>query len=136
MSFIYDFLSTILPKLKKFLLKFQKLAIYDRFGRLMHGSEILAKDVLEYVVFEKHIVDEYGTWKLHAKIIPDWQPKDQSFARTYRKDIFEKQEGEEDDDEDAFDESEYRKDELAQREGDKATVEIIKKKERPDAAVA
>jgi len=29
----------------------QMLAIYDRFGRLMHGSEILAKDVLEYVVF-------------------------------------------------------------------------------------
>ncbi|KAJ8967914.1 hypothetical protein NQ317_018835 [Molorchus minor] len=30
----------------------QTLAIYDRFGRLMHGSEIVAKDVLEYVVLK------------------------------------------------------------------------------------
>ena len=26
-----------------------------RFGRLIHGSEVVAKDVLEYVVFEKHL---------------------------------------------------------------------------------
>ncbi|XP_022671173.1 probable 39S ribosomal protein L45, mitochondrial isoform X2 [Varroa jacobsoni] len=52
----------------------QTLAIYDRFGRLMHGSEAITKDVLEYVVFEKHMSNEYGQWKLHAKIIPEWQP--------------------------------------------------------------
>ncbi|RZC33397.1 Tim44 domain containing protein [Asbolus verrucosus] len=52
----------------------QMLAIYDRFGRLMYGSEILGKDVLEYVVFEKHLANEYGTWRVHAKIIPDWLP--------------------------------------------------------------
>ena len=52
----------------------QQLAVYDRwtdvhleyyvinammnivrFGRLIHGSEVVAKDVLEYVVFEKHL---------------------------------------------------------------------------------
>lgn len=49
----------------------QCLAVYDRFGRLIYGSEVLAKDVLEYVVFEKHLSNEYGLWRLHAKIIPE-----------------------------------------------------------------
>ncbi|KAI8129799.1 putative 39S ribosomal protein L45, mitochondrial [Lucilia cuprina] len=62
----------------------QMLAIYDRFGRLMHGSEILAKDVLEYVVFEKHISNEYGKWRLHDKIIPDWLPPKQPALITYK----------------------------------------------------
>lgn len=52
----------------------QQLAVYDRFGRLLHGSEILAKDVLEYIVFEKHLSNLYGTWRIHEKIIPDWAP--------------------------------------------------------------
>jgi len=52
----------------------QTLAVYDRFGRLIHGGENVAKDVLEYVVFEKHLANVYGTWRLHAKIIPDWMP--------------------------------------------------------------
>ncbi|CAG9130929.1 39S ribosomal protein L45-mitochondrial [Plutella xylostella] len=52
----------------------QQLAVYDRFGRLLHGSEILAKDVLEYVVFEKHLSNIYGVWRIHDKIIPDWTP--------------------------------------------------------------
>uniref|UniRef100_A0A1A9WJ28 Large ribosomal subunit protein mL45 n=1 Tax=Glossina brevipalpis TaxID=37001 RepID=A0A1A9WJ28_9MUSC len=62
----------------------QLLAIYDRFGRLMHGSEIVAKDVLEYVVFEKHISNEYGKWRLHDKIIPDWLPPKEPSIGTYR----------------------------------------------------
>lgn len=61
----------------------QVLAIYDRFGRLMHGSEILAKDVLEYVVFEKHVSNEYGVWRLHDKLIPDWLPAKQPAPITY-----------------------------------------------------
>lgn len=52
----------------------QQLAVYDRFGRLIHGSEILSKDVLEYIVFEKHLSNLYGTWRIHEKIIPDWSP--------------------------------------------------------------
>lgn len=62
----------------------QKLAIYDRFGRLLHGSEILAKDVLEYVVFEKHLANEYGTWRIHEKIIPDWLPPKEPSSFTYK----------------------------------------------------
>uniref|UniRef100_A0A1B0DHF6 Large ribosomal subunit protein mL45 n=1 Tax=Phlebotomus papatasi TaxID=29031 RepID=A0A1B0DHF6_PHLPP len=64
----------------------QLLAIYDRFGRLLHGSEILAKDVLEYVVFERHMSHEYGTWRLHEKIIPDWMPPKEPGPVTYRVD--------------------------------------------------
>jgi large subunit ribosomal protein L45 len=61
----------------------QTLAIYDRFGRIMHGSEIIAKDVLEYVVFEKHLANLYGVWKLHDKIIPDWMKEREPRPITY-----------------------------------------------------
>lgn len=62
----------------------QTLAIYDRFGRLMHGSEIIAKDVLEYVVFEKNISNMYGEWRMHDKIIPSWAEPKQPSIPTYR----------------------------------------------------
>lgn len=65
----------------------QSLAIYDRFGRLMHGSEIIAKDVLEYVVFEKHLSNQYGVWRIHAKIIPDWLPPKEPSRATFKKSI-------------------------------------------------
>ncbi|PSN42013.1 putative 39S ribosomal protein L45 [Blattella germanica] len=61
----------------------QILAVYDRFGRLMHGSEILAKDVLEYVVFEKHLSNQYGLWRIHEKIVPDWMPPKDPLPKTY-----------------------------------------------------
>lgn len=52
----------------------QTLAIYDRFGRLMLGSEEQPKDVLEYLVLERHLVNPYGRWRLHGKIVPSWAP--------------------------------------------------------------
>lgn len=52
----------------------QVLAIYDRFGRLMLGSEEQPKDVLEYLVLERHLVNPYGRWRLHGKIVPSWAP--------------------------------------------------------------
>jgi len=61
----------------------QTLAVYDRFGRLIHGSETVAKDVLEYVVFEKHLSNLYGSWRMHAKIIPDWMPPREPGKLTY-----------------------------------------------------
>ncbi|XP_011503837.1 PREDICTED: probable 39S ribosomal protein L45, mitochondrial [Ceratosolen solmsi marchali] len=61
----------------------QILAVYDRFGRLMHGSEILKKNVLEYIVFEKHLSNEYGQWRLHSKIIPSWMPLGQCITKTF-----------------------------------------------------
>lgn len=62
----------------------QVLAVYDRFGRLIQGSEIIAKDVLEYVVFEKHLANEHGTWRIHGKIIPDWLPTRNPTAITHK----------------------------------------------------
>merc|ERR1712012_679547 len=62
----------------------QQLAVYDRFGRLIHGSEVVAKDVLEYVVFEKHLSNIYGIWRLHSKILPDWLPPKEPGRLTYR----------------------------------------------------
>lgn len=56
----------------------QMLAIYDRFGRLVGGSEAIIKDVLEYVVFENRVSSTNGIWRIHDKIVPDWMKKDQS----------------------------------------------------------
>ncbi|XP_078036650.1 mitochondrial ribosomal protein L45 [Augochlora pura] len=61
----------------------QILCIYDRFGRLLKGSEMLRKDVLDYIVFERHLSNEYGTWRLHAKIVPSWLPPEEIAAKTY-----------------------------------------------------
>ena len=41
----------------------------------MFGSPHLGKDVLDFVVFEKNIVDLYGRWRIHDKIRPDWLPQ-------------------------------------------------------------
>lgn len=49
----------------------------------MHGSEILKKDVLEYIVFEKHLAYEYGSWRIHSKIVPSWMPPRGEATRTY-----------------------------------------------------
>nr|CAG4642032.1 EOG090X0DDP [Eurycercus lamellatus] len=65
----------------------QILAVYDRFGRLMYGSEIVAKDVLEYVVFEKHVANLYGMWRIHEKIIPDWMPPREPGFKTYIQEV-------------------------------------------------
>ncbi|KAL3321187.1 39S ribosomal protein L45, mitochondrial [Cichlidogyrus casuarinus] len=48
----------------------QTIAIYDRFGRLTYGNPNIPVDVLEYVVFEKHLTNEYGSWRIHSKIKP------------------------------------------------------------------
>lgn len=62
----------------------QLLAVYDRFGRLAYGSETIPKDVIEYVVFEKHLTNVYGTWRMHDKIVPDWAPPQTPVLRSYR----------------------------------------------------
>ncbi|KAF6299130.1 mitochondrial ribosomal protein L45 [Rhinolophus ferrumequinum] len=61
---------------------FPTLAIYDRFGRLMYGQEDVPKDVLEYVVFEKHLTNPYSNWRMHGKIIPPWAPPKQPILKT------------------------------------------------------
>nr|XP_002125945.1 39S ribosomal protein L45, mitochondrial-like [Ciona intestinalis] len=54
----------------------QTLAIYDRFGRLMYGSPDEARNVLEFVVFERHISHPYGCWRIHGKISSDSYQKE------------------------------------------------------------
>ena len=44
----------------------------------------MPKDVLEYVVFERHISSPYGSWRLHDKIETDWQPTKTPVIRTFR----------------------------------------------------
>ncbi|KAM9769883.1 large ribosomal subunit protein mL45 isoform 2-T2 [Menidia menidia] len=60
----------------------QTLAIYDRFGRLMLGSEEQPKDVLEYLVLERHLINPYGMWRLHGKIVPSWAPAKDPIVKT------------------------------------------------------
>nr|XP_046231158.1 39S ribosomal protein L45, mitochondrial isoform X2 [Scatophagus argus] len=60
----------------------QTLAIYDRFGRLMLGSEEQMKDVLEYLVMERHLTNPYGQWRLHGKIVPSWAPAKDPVIKT------------------------------------------------------
>ncbi|KOX78544.1 putative 39S ribosomal protein L45, mitochondrial [Melipona quadrifasciata] len=62
----------------------QLLCIYDRFGRVLLGSDTIKKDVLDYIVFEKHLANEYGTWRIHGKIIPDWMKPEEVSTFTYR----------------------------------------------------
>lgn len=40
----------------------------------MLGSEEQPKDVLEYLVIERHLTNPYGLWRLHGKIVPSWAP--------------------------------------------------------------
>uniref|UniRef100_A0A3Q0S4Y1 Large ribosomal subunit protein mL45 n=1 Tax=Amphilophus citrinellus TaxID=61819 RepID=A0A3Q0S4Y1_AMPCI len=60
----------------------QTLAVYDRFGRLMLGSEEQPKDVLEYLVIERHLINPYGQWRLHGKIVPSWAPAKDPIIKT------------------------------------------------------
>ncbi|XP_070712705.1 large ribosomal subunit protein mL45 [Pempheris klunzingeri] len=60
----------------------QTLAIYDRFGRLMLGSEEQPKDVLEYLIIERHLVNPYGRWRLHGKTVPSWAPAKDPIIKT------------------------------------------------------
>ena len=54
----------------------------------MYGGENLLKDCLEYVVFEKHLSDEYGRWRVHGKIIPTWVPPQPGLYRTMKRPHF------------------------------------------------
>uniref|UniRef100_A0A0N4ZV19 Large ribosomal subunit protein mL45 n=1 Tax=Parastrongyloides trichosuri TaxID=131310 RepID=A0A0N4ZV19_PARTI len=50
----------------------QKIAVYDRYGQLILGSKDKIKDVQEFIVFENHISDLDGKWRLHDKVYPSW----------------------------------------------------------------
>ncbi|GMR57197.1 hypothetical protein PMAYCL1PPCAC_27392, partial [Pristionchus mayeri] len=62
----------------------QILAVYDRFGHLILGSETEPRETKEYVVFENHIAVIDGKWRLHEKIYPHWMPKKEPVLRTMK----------------------------------------------------
>lgn len=47
----------------------------------MLGSDEQPKDVLEYLVIERHLVNPYGRWRLHGKIVPSWAPAKDSIIK-------------------------------------------------------
>lgn len=53
----------------------------------MHGHDTVPKDVLEYVVFEKHLASKYGRWRVHDKIIPDWMPPREPSKKTFAAEV-------------------------------------------------
>uniref|UniRef100_A0A914WA38 Large ribosomal subunit protein mL45 n=1 Tax=Plectus sambesii TaxID=2011161 RepID=A0A914WA38_9BILA len=61
----------------------QKLAVYDQFGRLLLGSEEVARLVIEYVVFENHVASVDGRWRLLDKVYPKWAEKKEPVPRTF-----------------------------------------------------
>lgn len=44
----------------------------------------MARDVLEFVVFEKHVANTYGAWRIHDKIFPYWMQPQDPIRKTYR----------------------------------------------------
>lgn len=64
----------------------QILAVYDRHGRLVHGSPTDVREVFEYIVYEKFLADEYGRWRLHGRIRPPEmsRPFSQQVSKTFR----------------------------------------------------
>ena len=60
-------LAKALPLTRNGWMLLQLLTLYDRFGRLMMGSLDQPRDILEYVTFERHLIDPYGKWRIHGK---------------------------------------------------------------------
>lgn len=46
------------------------MAIKDKHGRHITGSDKEIKEVVDYVVFERHLTNKYGMWKVCGKLHP------------------------------------------------------------------
>ncbi|XP_065839439.1 large ribosomal subunit protein mL45-like isoform X2 [Oscarella lobularis] len=51
----------------------QILAVYDQLHRLVQGDEHNARNVVDYVVMERHIVEKGTPWRICGKVIPHWK---------------------------------------------------------------
>lgn len=51
-----------------FVFLYQILAIRDRYNRIVTGDMKKAKSVIDYVVFERHLTDTYGKWRICGKL--------------------------------------------------------------------
>ncbi|XP_068749732.1 large ribosomal subunit protein mL45-like isoform X1 [Montipora capricornis] len=48
----------------------QVFAIKDKHGRHVKGSDKQVKEVVDYVVFERHLTNKYGKWRVCGKLFP------------------------------------------------------------------
>lgn len=49
----------------------QVMAVYDKAGRLLRGHPAAPRDVVDYVVLERHIVNPKSTWRVAGKLPPN-----------------------------------------------------------------
>lgn len=47
------------------------LAVYDKVGRLLRGHPAEPRDVVDYVVLERHIVSPNSSWRVAGKLPPN-----------------------------------------------------------------
>ncbi|CAH3172982.1 unnamed protein product [Porites lobata] len=48
----------------------QVMAIKDKHGRHIKGSDKEVREVVDYVVFERHLTNKYGKWRVCGKLFP------------------------------------------------------------------
>ena len=60
------------------------MAIKDKHGRHITGSDKEVKEVVDYVVFERHLTNKYGVWKVCGKLhaLPQRTNTGKELART------------------------------------------------------
>lgn len=46
------------------------MAIKDKHGRHIKGSDKEVREVVDYVVFERHLTNKYGKWRVCGKLFP------------------------------------------------------------------
>lgn len=49
---------------------YQVFAEKDKYGRHVKGSDKQVKEVVDYVVFERHLSNKYGKWRVCGKLFP------------------------------------------------------------------
>ena len=51
------------------------MALKDKHGRHISGSDKEVREFVDYVVFERHLTNEYGVWKVCGKLHPQLQQR-------------------------------------------------------------
>ena len=49
----------------------QLFGVRHRFGKLLRGDDWKERDVIEYVVLERHIVEALSVWRVCGKVAPE-----------------------------------------------------------------
>lgn len=51
-----------------FIVYLKVMVIKDKYGRYIIGSDKEIKEVVDYVVFERYFINNYGVWKVCGKL--------------------------------------------------------------------